>query len=68
MKFVEGRVNLVIELLRRATIKSLSADMLAEEMTEEKNFSKARKQQARTFLKTISTPYSISPSKRRANS
>tara|TARA_S200000501_G_C20596560_1_gene643981 strand:+ start:670 stop:801 length:132 start_codon:yes stop_codon:yes gene_type:complete len=43
MKFVEGRVNLVIELLRRATIKSLSADMLAEEMTEEKNFSKARK-------------------------
>jgi len=43
MKFVEERVNLVIELLWRATIKRLSADMLAEGMTEEKNFSKARK-------------------------
>jgi hypothetical protein len=43
MKFVEERVNLMIELLRRETIENLSADMLAEEKTEERIFSKGRK-------------------------
>ena len=43
IKFVEERVNLMIELLRRETIENLSANMLAEEKTEEKNFLKARK-------------------------
>ena len=36
MKFVEERINLIIELLRRETIENLSANMLAEEKTEEK--------------------------------
>ena len=43
MKFVEERVNLMIGLLQRETIENLSADMLAEEKTEERIFSKGRK-------------------------